>query len=356
MPISPTSTSSPWFNREYDAMTAITHLNLDIGEIYIYADKPVKTTSVVLHSDSPSVAEAFLVSEIGHQLTIGWKSNAGHPTGHYAIEVHVPAESVESISFSSPGVVVVHPHVLMRSVDAKLSLASSCSGRLLIHEDELKAGSLHLRQGGAGLVQLTCPSATLAYELDIKHTGTGTLAFVTTHLSAARVSLSKQASGATHAIVHDDIKVTETLDLHNHGSGAISLHADSITAHHMQLTTSGSGATDVVVNRLFFAATLESKVSGSGSIACVVVDVDAATADVHHVVIAGSGTIHTNVVAAACDVSGRGGGHACLDPTQALTSEHALPADKIMPFKLVTKPVGFAEVEIPKPNKATPIE
>ncbi|KAH9136543.1 hypothetical protein LEN26_006115 [Aphanomyces euteiches] len=340
--------TTPWFTREYDAMASITQLKLAVGHVFVQATKPVQHVAVVLRSDSQTAAESFHVYEVGHELVVEWREGS-HIDGHHIVEVYVPPETIEAIAFSSSDVATIRPNVFRRSVDAKLSIVSTGMGSLLVDDVELKAGSIHLRHTGPGLMQLTFETTVLAaYEFDINDAGSGKLAVVAPSIAAKSIILSNSKSGSTQVLAKSTLKVTELIDIRNSGSGTISLQADQLTALELKFASSGFGNTDVLAQSDFYAASVTTAVAGAGSVKYHGVG----KIDTQHIAISGSGSVSTNVVAASCDVALSGTGSVFLnkDQTYQVAETGAGKVQPLNPHDVVLKLIDVDVTILPRPT------
>ncbi|ETV96058.1 hypothetical protein H310_10704 [Aphanomyces invadans] len=313
--------ASPWFRREYDSLAVISRLVLEVGNVSVVATSDdIKTTSVVLHSESAAAAESFRVQEDGHELAVKWEEDHPvDPSSDYSIEIHMPRESIDAVAFSGAGTVSVHPNTLRRSVDANLTIASTGPGSLLVDDTDIRAGSLHLRQGGAGVLQLTCHDFVVAYEVDVQTTSTGsTVMHASSSVSASQVTLTGSA-GYTTVQVNGPVKVTDFIDLRASKAGRVALVTQDSTTHHLAMTTTGNGA--VTVNGTMHAHSVVVRGRGDGSVRVCGADGSCHALEMD---VAGNSCASVEMAATLCSVAIDGRSHVSLCKGQVVTSKTIL--------------------------------
>ncbi|RHY66800.1 hypothetical protein DYB38_012048 [Aphanomyces astaci] len=324
--------TSPWFRREFDSLAVISHLTLELGNVSVFAatqHSPINTTSVVLQSASSGAAEAFRVHEEGHTLVLTWAD--GYAVDHdFTVEIHMPRESLDVVLYSGPDTVAIHPHTFRRSVDANLTIATTGPGSLLVDDTDLRAGSLHLRQGGAGLLQLSCRDIVVAYDVDVQTMASGsTVVAASSSVSASHVTVAG-AAGHTTVDVQGPVKVTDFIDLHGTKSGHVDVRAHAMKSHHVALTTSGYGSVAVdATAQLDAGSVVDSDLVGHGSVRCTGAEGTCNALDIN---VGGTGSARINVAAITCSVAMDGKGSVYLRHGQAVQDEKIAGGGELKTF------------------------
>ncbi|CAK4436849.1 unnamed protein product [Aphanomyces euteiches] len=200
---------------------------------------------------------------------------------------------------------VISPGVLASSPKGHLSIHSSGSGQLTIHDDQLAASGLTLWHTGSGRLQLRCSSIS-ADIVDVTSRGRGMVALCTSSLTASDLSIANHSSGVIY--VKDTTRVlTHDARVVNRGTGAIRLGLNTLIADELMLVVGGSGPILMSTTAALNVALLDSRICSSGSLQ-LTCDQDASSCVAHHIALASSGNLSTNVTAGSSHTNLSGSG------------------------------------------------
>ncbi|KAH9110114.1 hypothetical protein AeMF1_014989 [Aphanomyces euteiches] len=200
---------------------------------------------------------------------------------------------------------VISPGVLASSPKGHLSIHSSGSGQLTIHDDQLAASGLTLWHTGSGRLQLRCSSIS-ADIVDVTSRGRGMVALCTSSLTASDLSIANHSSGVIY--VKDTTRVlTHDARVVNRGTDAIRLGLNTLIADELMLVVGGSGPILMSTTAALNVALLDSRICSSGSLQ-LTCDQDASSCVAHHIALASSGNLSTNVTAGSSHTNLSGSG------------------------------------------------
>ncbi|CAK4647946.1 hypothetical protein AeMF1_014985 [Aphanomyces euteiches] len=333
----------PWIERVYDASLSIDSLSFEMGAVFVTADIPVKAPTIILLTTAQTIADSLNVTESGRTLSLTWKVGISRLVGQYYIEIQVPPHSIASITSACSGIIAVYPKVLKQH--SGVAIKSQGSARILIEDTDLQAEKLDLSLTGPGVLQVACTTATIAGALDVSSTGSGTLAFFASSLSASHTAVSATGSGKTHVLIKSTANITDSLDVKTTGSGAVVLNADALSTHDCSAAAFGSGVVEIGSESQFFASKLKAKVTGSGQIKCI----GNGSSTKQKFEVTGSGSIHSSLDATAdCVVKITGSGNVYLPPNQTF-APHTAGSGKVFPFQGVERSAVYTMCLMPVP-------
>ncbi|CAK4870354.1 unnamed protein product [Aphanomyces euteiches] len=231
------ATTSKWIEKWHKLNGAVNHVvaytsAIEVSALQVRAASASSTLGyVIVQASSKSLVDKISVTVEMGVLSIGWIAHVGAFVGKYIVQVFLPPQSLQAVTFAAPrGNMVVHPQVFHRSLMLPLSIhCTSQRGTLFIQDEVLVAQRLDLQLAESGCLQVAANVISVVETFDIQHLhGDGVLAVLASAVYAGSVEIGQSCSGKTFLMAEETFQVREELSVLNQAPGSVTVVAADI--------------------------------------------------------------------------------------------------------------------------------